>query len=76
MFRTGLLAAVIAFGLGSSAALAAQASDADNNPVPGVFTFVNRPAAAFERGYAGPYRQPAPVTIPDRSFFDRHTEIN
>lgn len=76
MIRSTVFALVAALTLGSaSAALAAQAMDSDNNPIPGTSELVNRPAA-FERSYAGPYRQAAPVTYEDKAYFDRHTQID
>lgn len=76
MIRTALFAAVAALSLGSSAALAAQGLDGDNNQVPGASTLVNHPVSSLERSFAGPYRQAAPVGIPDRAYFDRHTQID
>jgi hypothetical protein len=75
MIRTTLIALAAAATLGSaSAALAAHGLDSDNNPIPGASALVNRPAAAFERSYAGPYRYVAPIQ--DQFYFDRHTQVD
>ena len=74
MIRTTLIAFVSALTLGTaSAALAAQL-DGDANQIPGAL--VNRPTSDLERSYAGPYRQSAPIPVPDRAYFDRHTQVD
>lgn len=72
MIRTTLIALVSALTLGTASAALAGQIDGDANPIAGGQAWS---VSALERSYAGPQRRAAPA-VQDRSYFDRHTQVD